>query len=378
VDIKTVLKSSVAAAALVAIAAPAANADIKNSNKNSLTVGGYVTKSLVYADDGTEDQLFVTDGGTSESRVRWIASGKLNENVTAGAGIELEIPLSNDQATMTLGANGNSDNTTTTWEIRHQYVWVSHKKFGKLSLGQTNAAANGATEASLSGTTSIDLSGNKTFAQGVGFADPITGGRSASGVTVGGAFTNFDMTSRTDVIRYDAPKFAGLGLSASLNAGGGGEFGAVYSGKFGGVKVLAKAGYSNLAATTTTYDNHVGGSLAVLHDSGINASVSYSTADLGPTTSTGRDDPSNKYVTLGYKAKIFGVGGTNFNFKWSETEDLTANGTEATSIGFTAIQYYDAIGAYVGVNYQNYEYETTTNKDLDDVDVITLTTLFNF
>ncbi|MDA0307013.1 MAG: hypothetical protein O3B76_12150, partial [Proteobacteria bacterium] len=60
-DIKTVLKSSVAAAALLAIAAPAANAEIKNSNKNSLTVGGFVTRSLMYADDGTEDQLFITD-----------------------------------------------------------------------------------------------------------------------------------------------------------------------------------------------------------------------------------------------------------------------------------------------------------------------------
>ena len=51
-NIKTVLKSSVAAAALFAIAAPAANAEIKSGNKNSLTMSGEVVRILWHADDG--------------------------------------------------------------------------------------------------------------------------------------------------------------------------------------------------------------------------------------------------------------------------------------------------------------------------------------
>ncbi len=377
-NIKTVLKSSVAAAALLAIAAPAANADIKNSNKNSLTVGGYVTKALMWADDGTSDQLFITDGQTEQSRVRWLASGKLNENVSAGAAIEMEIPLSNANTSAALNQKtGESTTDTAAWGIRHQYVWVSHKKFGKIKLGNTDAAGNGTAQANLSGLTGV--MSNESFGQGITFVDPITGGVSSSGVTVGTTLNDFDMTSRTDVIRYDAPKFAGLGLSASLNGGGGTEFGAVYSGKFGGVAVLAKAGYSNVSGTSTTVDDITAGSLAVLHDSGLNASVSYGTQDFKANT-PGRDDPTNLYLSLGYKAKIFGTGGTNFAVKWANTDDLLNQGDEATAISLNAQQNFDAIGAFVNLSWVRYEYETLTNKDLDldDIDVITLQTLFNF
>ncbi|MDA0306677.1 MAG: hypothetical protein O3B76_10415, partial [Proteobacteria bacterium] len=273
-----------------------------------------------------------------------------------------------------LGNNGETV-ADSIWAIRHQYVWVSHKKFGKIKLGNTDAAGNGTAQANLSGLSGV--MGNKAFGAGVEFVDPITGGRSRSGVTVGGSLTDFDMTSRTDVIRYDAPKFAGLGLSASLNNGGGTEFGAVYSGKFGGVKVLAKAGYSNVSATSTTVDDYTAASLAVLHDSGLNASVSYGTQDFKANTA-GRDDPTNLYLSLGYKAKIFGTGGTNFAIKWAQTDDFTAQGTEAEALSLNAQHNFDAIGAFVNLSWYNYAYETTTNKDYDDINVITLQTLFNF
>ncbi|MEE8351482.1 MAG: hypothetical protein V3R37_04735 [Rhodospirillales bacterium] len=379
-NIKSVLKSSVAAAALVAIAAPVAapdaNAGIKSSGKNSLAVGGYVTRSLMYADDGTEDQLFITDGGTSESRIRWIASGKLNENVSAGAGIELEIPNSNRNHSAFLGDNGDT-NADKGWENRHNFVWVSHKQMGKLSLGNTNAAANGATEASLAGVGAIQLSGGATYGLGLEFVDPVATGRSRSGVKVGGAFSNFDMTSRTDVLRYDAPKFGGLSLAASLNGGGGTEVGAKYSGKFGGIKALVKAGYTNTSGTSTTVESRQGISGAVLHDSGINASVSWSEQSM---KAAGREDPQNVYVAVGYIAKVFGTGKTHFNVAWNETSDLVAVGDEANALSFTVLQKFDAIGAHIALNYENLAYERAGagGGDLDDIDVITLNTQFNF
>ncbi len=240
VNIKTILKSSVAAAALFAMTAPtvaptAEAGNITSGKKNSLSISGYVTKSLMWADDGDQEQLFILDGATSESRIRWVAKGTLNENVTAGAMIELEIPLSNQQDTATLGGAGqaaanDSVSDVTNWGIRHQFVWVYHKKFGKISLGQTNAANNGGAEASLSGTSGIDLSGYDTWGEGVRYVET-SGGVSAlsRSVTVGSSLNNLDATSRTDVIRYDMPKFGGLGIAISLNAGGGGEVGAKFS-----------------------------------------------------------------------------------------------------------------------------------------------------
>ena len=91
VNIKTVLKSSVAAAALFAIAAPvattanAADDTFKTGNKNSLTMSGYVSRSLWYGDDGVNEHLFNTGGKTATTRVRWIAKGQINENVSMGS-----------------------------------------------------------------------------------------------------------------------------------------------------------------------------------------------------------------------------------------------------------------------------------------------------
>ena len=165
-NIKTTLKTSVAAAALFAVAAPMstpANADIASGNKNKLTVSGLVAKSLWYMDDSEGSHLFITDGSTTRTRVRWVATGTLNENVTAGATIEMDIPLSNAQANAAMTDNGEVNADNSSWAIRHPYVWVNHKKFGKLTLGNTDPSGNGNAEALLSGTTAIDLSSAKSF-----------------------------------------------------------------------------------------------------------------------------------------------------------------------------------------------------------------------
>ena len=303
-----------------------------------------------------------------------------------GGGTEMEIPLSNPQNTQllrgitnTAGADTGAGNSgdRSAWQIRHQFVWVSHKKFGKISLGQTNAAANGASEANLTGTSSIGLSGGRPFVQGLGFIDETSGIAGVSTTSVGAAFSNFDMTSRTDVIRYDAPKFAGLSLAVSLNAGGGGEIGAKYSGKFGGVKILAKAGFTSLSATSTTLEDGKAFSIGLLHDSGLNVSFAIAEENLKNPTA-GRDDPSMIYGSVGYKAKIFGVGGTNFNIRYQQTDDTGAQGNEATSVGFTIVQNFDSVGAQLGFNYQNYEFETATFTGYDDINTIALQAIFNF
>ena len=54
---KTMLKSSVATAAILAVAVPVvssqAQAGIANGNDNALTVSGHINRSLIYADDGS-------------------------------------------------------------------------------------------------------------------------------------------------------------------------------------------------------------------------------------------------------------------------------------------------------------------------------------
>lgn len=387
-NIKTTLKSSVAAAALFAIAAPvapsanAADDTLSSGNKNSLKISGYVARAIVYADDSESDAVFLTDGSTSRTRVRWIANGTLNENVTAGAMIEMVVPLSNARQSMTLGTvgtDGTENATSTAWGVRHQYVWVNHKKMGKISLGQTNAASNGRSETTFSGTNMVDLSSAVPFGSGIAFIDTTRGtsSPSVSGVTVGNAFTNFDGRSRQDVLRYDSPRFAGLALAASYIAGGDWDIGADYRAKFGATRVRVQGQYNNTAATSATTGGDASVSAGALHDSGVNAAVAYGQRRLINSPARVGGDGKFYYFNVGYRAKIFGVGGTNVSFSWNHTTDFQSGNSDGDSIGFSVAQIFNPIGANMVLSYRNYSFDTDTNT-FEDVDVISLQTVFNF
>ena len=388
-NIKTTLKASVAAAALFAIAAPvattadAADDTFKTGNKNSLTMSGYVSRAFYWADDGEHDGLFNTANETGQSRVRWIAKGTVNENVSMGALLELEMPKSNDDGSASFGSTTGDETTANNaaWNVRHQFIWVNHKTLGKISLGNTNAAANGGVQANFAktGGTSGTMD-NKWVGSGFQFLNKstITGNATGSftGVTVGGSRSDLDFTSRTDVLRYDTPKFGGARLAISYSQAGTGEVGATYGGKFGSVKVKARAGYSELSSAGTN-DYNLGGSLAVLHDSGINAAVSGAKIERD---ASGIPAATNLHLAVGYNAKIFGAGTTGFQFTWNQSKNTTARGDNGEAFGFTAAQYIDSVGATIALSYRNYQYENEllSHRTIDDVDVFGLATVFNF
>jgi len=390
VNIKTTLKSSVAAAALFAIAAPvapsanAADDTLSSGNKNSLKISGYVARAILYADDGTSDAVFLTDGSTSRTRVRWIAKGTLTENVTAGAMIEMVVPLSNARQSMTLqgtpiGNDGVQNATSTAWGVRHQFVWVNHKKMGKISLGQTNAASNGRSETTFSGTNMVDLSSAVPFGSGLAFIDTTNGtaSPSVSSVTVGNAFTNYDGLGRGDALRYDTPRFAGLALAASYVAGGIWDVAGDYRAKFGATRVRVQAQYNNSAADSATTQGTASISGAALHDSGINGALAYGQRQLIASPGRTGNDGRFYYFNVGYRAKIFGVGGTNVSFSWNHTTDNEAGNSDGDSIGFSIAQIFNPIGANMVLSYRNYSYDTDTNT-FEDVDLVSLQTVFNF
>ena len=397
-NIKTTLKSSVAAAALFAIAAPvapsvnAADDTLKSGNKNSLTMSGFVARGLWYADDGISNSLFNSDGSTSTSRVRWVASGTMNENVTAGSMIELTLPRSNNQALLNLGTqaggpgeDGTETVTNSSWGVRHTFVWVNHKRMGKISLGQTNSASNGRSETSFSGTNMVDLSSGSPFGDGIRFVDTTagTGSPTLSGVTVGQAYTNLDGRSRTDVLRYDTPRFAGLSLATSYIAGGDWDVGADYKVKKGALTIRVQAQYNNSNAgqsvgDTTITESSMSMSAGALHDSGLNGAVAFGQASLGGVGNAARGgDPSFRNMNIGYRAKIFAVGGTNFSFNWNHTEDNGGGNSEGDALGITVAQIFSPIGANMALTYRNYSYDTSTNT-FDDIDIFGLQTIFNF
>ncbi|MBL4628703.1 MAG: porin, partial [Roseicyclus sp.] len=211
-----------------------------NANTIQLKISGQVNRAILWGDNGDNDEVFYTDNDNTGTRFRFVASGRLNDDVTAGATIELQFE-SNSSTDIRFGANGGTGGTasgTTPVGERIAEVWLNSASMGKLSLGQGNTASNGTAETDLSGTgiASYSLAGGGQ--DGLQFQN---GG--VVGSTVSANFTNLDGGSRRDRIRYDTPTFAGFRLSTSASQGGRNDVALRYANQFAGARIAASIGY---------------------------------------------------------------------------------------------------------------------------------------
>ena len=390
-NIKTALKTTVATAALFAVAAPIvifspAEAGINNGNKNSLVVNGQIIRQIMFADDGNNSGMFLTDGTSTSSRVRWIASGQATESVQIGGIIELNIPQSNAAGTQSLGtanvaasaggsgslgtaavtngANTESEGTDGTWGIRLIDISFQHKTMGKLSIGQGNTASNGKSETSLAGVDSIIYSSvGGALGTGLSFWDSTNNVYTTK--KIGSSFQGHDGLSRADRIRYDLPSFAGLSVATSYVAGGAWDVGASYSGKFGGIQVAAGAQYNSTGATSTTQDGTHSASLAVKHDSGLNAEVTWGKQrnDAGQPTF----ESQHLGIGLGYIGDFVNLGSTAMQVTWTEAEDAQARGDEATAWNIALAQNLSAVGSQLYLQFEHVSLDDATSTNYDDI-----------
>jgi len=369
-----------AADVLVPPPAPAPNA-----NTITLKVSGQVNKSVLYADNGPNDELFIaTDNDNTGTRFRFVASGRLNEDVTAGATIELQYE-SNTTANVDFGNNGGTGGTPIGGGAfgvgeRIGEVWFDSATMGKLSLGQGNTASNGTSEVDLSGTgiASYSLAGGGQG--GLTFA--------GTSITVGSAATNLDGGSRRDRIRYDTPTFAGFRASASASQGGRYDAALRYANQFAGARIAAAIAYQNTNASNTPlaarravaasgglpaitarfFDanvfgtnaetDRINGSISVLLDNGFNLTFAAANANR-----ENGSDRSFYYGKAGFRTNSISMyGRTSFSIDYYESEDMAAsNSGTAKAYGFAAVQNLDPIGASVYFSVKNLEQEGATN-----------------
>jgi hypothetical protein len=375
VNIKTVLKTSVAAAALVAVAAPAvvspAEAGLNNGNKNSLVMSGQIARAMIYQDDGNSSQLFHTGGPDTTTRMRWIATGQMTESITIGGLIEMNTP--GNGRTISLNGSGSNMETIadTAWGTRHERVTFTHKAAGKLSIGHTGVAGDGTSTATMLST-----------GPGFTYEGPTTGAseffdstaQAASGTQVGSTHGGYD-PSRENTIRYDTPSFGGLSLAVS-HQDGGQSVGATYSGKFGGVQVFAGGFYYNEASGSTTQNATMGGSVGIKHDSGVSLAANYTKEDVETGVTT---EGKNWGVALGYAASLTNLGTTGFGVTYAVSKDTAANNDEGKVWAIGVNQNIAAVGADIYAGYSRASYDdgaAATNHD--DFSTIFAGTRLNF
>ncbi len=392
-NMKTLLKTSVAAAALMAVAAPTmAQSNFETGQpKVKLKLYGQVTKQLLWADDGTNSRTFITDSEASSTRIGFTATAPVNADFSFGAQLEQEWKSNAPGNGGVAINNGNFNNIAvnpdnngvnqTTFTERLAEVTLNHKRFGKISLGQGVVSADGSSEANLSGAT---LASGTIFASQMGATRLYDSrARAYTSSTYGQVFAVNDPAGRDDRVRYDTPRFMGFAADTSFVSGGKFGVGANYSEKLGQFKIDARVGYHNQNSMNSTIDDEIAGSIAVLHDSGLNAHFVATDRNFKSIKTTGTavnyKDAENIGGGVGYIAKIFGVGPTAFAVDYYRAEGFertasTANAYDAASWGIGVQQDFTDIGSSVFLGYRNTSFDApaSANLDLDDVNVVTM------
>jgi hypothetical protein len=367
-----------------AVLAPAASADdegggpvkdgyghtIATANKNQVVFYGIVTRALLYGDDGDRHQLFNVDGGVENTRIGWIATGKLNENVTIIGHVELDAPLSNPAGNVNLDGIESGDEPA--WGIRIEEVAVDHDRFGKLTLGQGDTASTDRVTIDLSGTDLANGNNPADIAGGIHFFNRTAGTRT---VTIGDVYDKIDGIDKDDRVRYDLPEFGGFNLGFSHTGGGAWDAGGGYAAEVGPLAVEVAAFYANVAGTSDTQKDMWGGSGSIKHKSGLSLTVAGAVRNQ---KAAGLDDTHYLWGKVGYSVALIGLGNTHFAISYGEYKNFSQNGDQATSTGLGIVQDFESIGSNVWLLVRNHDLSQSNNNDFHDVFVVSLGTLVNF
>lgn len=336
VNIKTTLKTSVAAAALFAVAAPAAAGTVSNSNDTaSVTLSGHFNYGVLWMSDGDASKVAVVGNNNSRTRGRIVVKGKLNEAVSYTALSEWGM-----QSNSSSSVSPSDPNTAASPEVgsdnqfdqRHTMIRMSHKSFGSVRLGQTSEATDGITENNMTGASDIVYGGNTVVGNGIHLRrDNAAAGTPATSTTVGSMIASAGEGGRIDTIRYDTPSFGGFNAAASYQSDSSTAYALNYGGKFGGIKVDAGYGFKIGGGDESGFENSHGGSIALGHDSGLSVRAS---GGVATREATNRDHAWTLSFGGGYKANLVAAGSTNFAVDWTRNQNGT---TDADSMDLVSI-----------------------------------------
>lgn len=386
------LGSTALAAAAMVLGAPAAFADahaslekrvkalekagggqtVTRSKKTmNLVVSGHINRAIAFTDNGTESGVTHVTSNFSRTRVRWIGTGKINDDLS----VKTHIELGNQSAIGTaqdLGDNGDV-NGVAALDERHIEFQITSKSLGKIYVGQGISGSESTSEVDLSGTGIISLNGNGEL---IGGGETFQLNNAGAGLgTVGNVFNNFDGLGRRDRIRYDTPKFAGFQVTTSHGNEDAWDVALRYGGSWGGVKVKAAIAYSDQESING--NSVVNGSASILLPFGLSFTVGAADQD-NDRFGGNAEDAEWRYAKIGYKFKALELGETRLYTDWSYNEDINAANQEATYYGVGVVQILEPLGAELYLNYTNFELEVQGAADPDDIDQFVAGARFKF
>ena len=318
-----------------------------------LAISGQVNRAVLYADNGDDGEFFHVDNDNSSTRVRFIGTGRFNEDFSVGSVIEVQFE-SNSTAALRVNQDGPAGPNNFT--ERKLEVYGDSRRFGRLWVGQGDTASNGTSEQDLSGTGVIAYAGIPDMAGGIAF-NGVTG----LGPRINQAYSDLDGLSRDDRVRYDTPSWQGFKASASILERGDWDVAGRYRGDINGTKVVTALAFADATSSRRDF-SQVNGSVTALFPVGVNVTFAAGLRDREFRD----DDATFFYGKLGYLFDPFGLGNTALVVDYGQANDLDRDGDEFRAFGAFIVQNFDRIATefYAGVRDHQLD---RPGEDFDDI-----------
>jgi hypothetical protein len=343
----------------------------KSKKTMKIVVNGHVNRAIVLTDNGTASGFTHVTSNFSRTRVRWIGTGKISDDMSVKTNIELG-HQSSIATNQDLGDNGDV-NGVAALDERHVEFQITSKSLGKIYMGQGISGSESIAESDLSGTGLVSLNGNGELIGGGETFQSSAGAASGHG-TVGANFNNFDGLGRRDRIRYDTPKFGGFQVTMSHANQDSRDIALRYGGSMGGTKVKAAVG---VFENETNGSGGIAGSVSVLMPMGV--SFTFGASDSSDDDGGNGDSATWRYAKVGYKFKGLGSGQTRLYAEYNQNEDVRALNTEASYWGVGIVQIMEPLGAELYGSFTTYSAEDSTiAADPEDITQLVAGARFKF
>ena len=334
-------------------------------DKIKLAISGQINRALNIANDGTSTKYYNVDNSNSNSRVQFVGTGEVTEDLTIGTQIELAIGPNQSSK-----VSQDNEDSGDFFDERKVEAWLDSKKFGRLTIGKGSTASDNTAEQDLSGTDVVAYASIADIAGGLQFREKDS--KNLSGTTVSNAFNDFDGLGRQNRIQYNTPRFYGFGLGTSASSDQKYDVALTWGGQGHGFRAISAAAAAQ--PNDDDIDYQVNGSVSALHlDTGLNL-----TASAGMKQSDEGGNPNNIYVKGGWLGNIFDFGNTAFSADYTRSMNLPTRNDHGYSLGLAAVQNLEDYGAQLYAQFRLYDLSRDSAPNVKKIYVGTTGTRVKF
>ncbi len=325
----------------------------KGNRRVSLSISGQVNKAVLYWDDGNEDDAYVVDNSTSNSRFSLSGAARISRGLTAGYVVEFDFDSAESNAVGAGGVGDDGGGTDGVVDLRLAAWYVRSEHLGRVTVGQYSPATDNLILINLGGSgvvaTSDTRQWNSSFAA--------VGGGGATWGAMQQGVASLD-TDRGDIVRYDTPTFMGFIVSASWGEDDTWDVALKWNGNLADFRIALGAGYIEDNDDNTADWSAIMGSGSVVHvPTGLFLTGAYYERDVDGVST----DAAMYYVQAGVKRRVFNAGATTLYFEYGNNEDFAvetgaaASSSEVDVWGGGIVQNIDAASMEIYAAFRGYE-----------------------